>query len=56
MLIKIESKKEKEILFFEAVYCKKKGGSIYIKRTNGAEKEEINVKGKQVYVNSFELK
>lgn len=54
MLIRISDKKE--VLFFEAVYFKKIGKTIFIKIENGAEKKEINVEGKKLFVNNVELK
>ena len=62
MLIKIKTKTKTgmNILFFECVYCKvnynaEKITSIDIKRENGADKENITMKDKELYVNSEKI-
>ena len=61
MLIKIKTKES--ILYFECVYCKINYGttekvisSIDIKRENGADKENITMKDKELYINSEKIK
>ena len=63
MLIKIKTKTKTgmNILYFECVYCKvnynaKKITSIDIKRENGADKENITMKDKELYINSEKVK
>lgn len=65
MLIKIETKNKTEMntLYFECVYCKvnyskttKEISSIDIKRENGAEKENISIKNKKLYINAEKIK
>lgn len=59
MLIKIKTKMN--ILYFECVYCKANYNkekiitSIDIKRENGAEKENISMKDKELYINSEKI-
>lgn len=64
MLIKIETKNKTEnsILYFECVYCKvnyskttKEISSIDIKRENGADKENISIKNKKLYINAEKI-
>ena len=64
MLIKIKTKTKTgmNILFFECVYCKINYGttekvilSIDIKRENGADKENISMKNKELYINSEKI-
>ena len=64
MLIKIKTKTKTgmNILFFECVYCKvnysntdKVISSIDIKRENGADKENISMKDKELYINSEKI-
>lgn len=63
MLIKIKTKSETKmnILYFECVYCKvnynkeKIITSIDIKRENGASKENIALKDKELYINSEKI-
>ena len=64
MLIKIKtkSKTKESTLYFECVYCKvnysteKIISSIDIKRENGADKENITLKDKELYINSEKIK
>lgn len=65
MLIKIKSKTKTKmnILYFECVYCKvnyssttKEISSIDIKRENGAEKENITMLDKELYINAEKIK
>lgn len=64
MLIKIKTKTKTgmNILYFECVYCKvnynteKVITSIDIKRENGAGKENITLKDKELYINSEKIK
>ena len=65
MLIKIKTKTKTgiNILYFECVYCKINYGttekvisSIDIKRENGADKENISMKNKELYINSEKIK
>ncbi|PHH99870.1 hypothetical protein [Fusobacterium polymorphum] len=64
MLIKIKtkSKTKESTLYFECVYCKvnynaeKVITSIDIKRENGAGKENITLKDKELYINSEKIK
>ena len=65
MLIKIKtkSKTKENTLYFECVYCKvnystteKVISSIDIKRENGADKENISMKNKELYINSEKIK
>ena len=65
MLIKIKtkSKTKESTLYFECVYCKvnystteKVISSIDIKRENGADKENISMKDKELYINSEKTK
>lgn len=65
MLIKIKAKHKtgKEVLYFECVYCKihykeetKVITSIDIKRENGANKENIPMANKELYINSERIK
>ena len=63
MLIKIKTKAKTgiNILYFECVYCKvnynaeKVITSIDIKRENGANKENITMKDKELYINSEKI-
>ena len=63
MLIKIKTKTKTgvNILYFECVYCKvnyntEKIISVDIKRENGADKENIPMKDKELYINSEKIK
>ena len=65
MLIKIKTKTKTgmNILYFECVYCKVNYNtteniisSIDIKRENGADKENISMKNKELYINSEKIK
>ena len=63
MLIKIKTKTKTgmNILYFECVYCKvnynaEKITSVDIKRENGADKENIPMKDKELYINSEKVK
>ena len=65
MLIKIKtkSKTKMSVLSFECVYCKVNYSttenvisSIDIKRENGANKENITMKDKELYINSEKIK
>ena len=63
MLIKIKtkSKTKESTLYFECVYCKvnynaEKITSVDIKRENGADKENIPMKDKELYINSEKVK
>ncbi|MDD7411019.1 hypothetical protein [Fusobacterium gastrosuis] len=65
MLIKIKTNNKTQVstLYFEAVYCKvnynkntKVLTSIDIKRENGAEKENIIVTGKELWINTERVK
>lgn len=59
MLVKIKERKKSgmKILYFECVYCKVNYNSemritsIDIKRENGAEKENIQLKDKELFIN-----
>ena len=62
MLIKIKTKTKTgmNILYFECVYCKinynaEKITSVDIKRENGADKENISMKDKELYINSEKI-
>ena len=58
MLIKIKtkSKTKESTLYFECVYCTEKViSSIDIKRENGADKENISMKDKELYINSEKI-
>ena len=65
MLIKIKtkSKTKMSVLYFECVYCKVNYSTtenvisrIDIKRENGANKENITMKDKELYINSEKIK
>ena len=63
MLIKIKTKTKTglNILYFECVYCKvnyntEKIISVDIKRESGADKENIPMKDKELYINSEKVK
>ena len=63
MLIKIKTKTKTgvNILYFECVYCKvnyntEKIISVDIKRESGADKENITMKDKELYINSEKIK
>lgn len=65
MLIKIKtkSKTKMSVLYFECVYCKVNYSttenvisSIDIKRENGANKENITMKDKELYINLEKIK
>ena len=63
MLIKIKTKTKTgvNILYFECVYCKvnyhtEKITSVDIKRENGADKKNIPMKDKELYINSEKVK
>ena len=63
MLIKIKTKTKTgmNILYFECVYCKvnyntEKIISVDIKRESGADKENIPMKDKELYINSEKIK
>ena len=63
MLIKIKTKTKTgmNILYFECVYCKvnynaEKITSVDIKRESGADKENIPMKDKELYINSEKVK
>ena len=64
MLIKIKtkSKTKESTLYFECVYCKVNYNTekiisiIDIKRENGADKENISMKNKELYINSEKIK
>lgn len=65
MLIKIKSKNKTgmNILYFECVYCKvnyskttKEISSIDIKIANAAEKENITMLDKELYINAEKIK
>ncbi len=57
MLVKlIDKKNSKKVLAFECVYFDTDGETLYIKRMNGAKKETVDIAGKKVYINNFELK
>gem|GEM_PF-787246 len=60
--IKTKTKTGMNILYFECVYCKVNYNaekviiSIDIKRENGANKENITMKDKELYINSEKIK
>ena len=63
MLIKIKTKTKTgvNILYFECVYCRvnyntEKIISVDIKRESGADKENIPMKDKELYINSEKVK
>jgi len=63
VLIKIKTKTKTgvNILYFECVYCKvnyntEKIISVDIKRESGADKENIPMKDKELYINSEKVK